>query len=132
MHEVKMGIENTLFLHIAEHSICVWVPLFIIPNALDTALFIATASWRALTAWPSWCPWSMRPPEKQESIESICKKDIWLAHLYLTRYCPSDNAYTDWLERNEKPWQLTKLQTSLPYQICPHLPPASAIIPAKH
>ena len=50
--------------HMEERAIVVLVPLLIISMALDTALFKATASWRALTALPSWCPWSIRPPEK--------------------------------------------------------------------
>ena len=71
--------------HMEERAIVVLVPLLIISMALDTALFKATASWRALTALPSWCPWSIRPPEKPVQYwEYYChKKRSEVGRLYL-------------------------------------------------
>ena len=47
--------------------------------ALPQAFAIATASFNARTAFPPWCPWSMRPPEmkpEQETEENEVKRRI--------------------------------------------------------
>jgi len=43
--------------------------------ALPQAFAIATASFKARTAFPPWCPWSMRPPEIKQEQETE-KNDV--------------------------------------------------------
>ena len=42
-----------------------YLPRLVISIALPHAFAMATASFKALTACPSWWPWSMRPPESK-------------------------------------------------------------------
>ena len=54
-----------------------YLPFFTISSERATALFIATASVKALTALPSWCPWSIRPAgNKRKKTEIVTVKRV--------------------------------------------------------
>ena len=58
--------------------------MLVMRSALPMARSISTASCRACLALPSWCPWSIRPPDREENNTSQWSHSLSLTKQSLT------------------------------------------------